>query len=176
MANLDKNYDVIIIGGGPNGLTAAGYLAGTGAKTLLLERHHEGGGGLVTEEFSGFRFNTHAKLMLMMDCAPAYSDLDLENWGCRYVIPDAAISLLTRDGRALTLHSDIYKSAESIAQFSKTDAERYVDVMKDWYTIVNEALIPATYALPLPMLDMVISYQKSQVGEVVNELALETFL
>jgi phytoene dehydrogenase-like protein len=176
LANLDKNYDVIIIGGGPNGLTAAGYLAGTGAKTLLLERHHEGGGGLVTEEFSGFRFNTHAKLMLMMDCAPAYSDLDLENWGCRYVIPDAAISLLTRDGRALTLHSDIYKSAESIAQFSKTDAERYVDVMKDWYTIVNEALIPATYALPLPMLDMVISYQKSQLGEVVNEMAEETFL
>ncbi len=70
MANLDKNYDVIIIGGGPNGLTTAGYLAKAGAKTLLLERHHEGGGGLVTEEFSGFRFNPRAKLLLMMDCMP----------------------------------------------------------------------------------------------------------
>ncbi len=176
MAKLDKNYDVIIIGGGPNGLTAAGYLAQAGAKTLLLERHHEGGGGLVTEEFSGFRFNTHAKLMLMMDCMPPYTDLKLESWGCRYVIPDAAISLLTRDGRALTLFGDIERSAKNIAKFSPDDAERYVGLMQDWYTIANDALIPATYSLPLPMLDMVVSYQKTELGELVNEMAEETFL
>jgi phytoene dehydrogenase-like protein len=176
VANLDDKYDVIIIGGGPNGLTAAGYLAKSGAKTLLLERHHEGGGGLVTEEFSGFRFNTHAKLMLMMDCMPPYTDMNLESWGCRYVIPDAALSLLTRDGRALTLYSDIQRSAKSIAQFSTDDAERYVGLMEDWYTIANEALIPATYSLPLPMLDMVVSYQQSELGRVVNEMAEETFL
>ena len=35
MDNLDKNYDVIIVGGGPNGLTAAGYLAKAGAKVLI---------------------------------------------------------------------------------------------------------------------------------------------
>ncbi len=176
MANLDKNYDVIIIGGGPNGLTAAGYLANAGAKTLLLERHHEGGGGLVTEEFSGFRFNTHAKLMLMMDCMPPYSDMNLESWGCRYVMPEAAISLLTREGKALTLFSDIQRSAKSIAKFSPDDAERYVGLMEDWYTIVNEALIPATYSLPLPMLDMVVSYQDTELGQLVNEMAEQTFL
>lgn len=176
MANLDKNYDVIIIGGGPNGLTAAGYLAKAGAKVLLLERHHEGGGGLVTEEFSGFRFNTHAKLMLMMDCMPPYSDLNLESWGCRYVMPEAALSLLTRDGRAMTFYRDIKRTAQSIARFSVNDAERYVGLMEDWYTVVNEALIPATYSLPLRMLDMVVSYEKSELGRVVNEMAEETFL
>jgi phytoene dehydrogenase-like protein len=176
VANLEKNYDVIIIGGGPNGLTAAGYLAQAGAKVLLLERHHEGGGGLVTEEFSGFRFNTHAKLMLMMDCMPPYADMNLESWGCRYVIPDVAASLLTRDGKALNFYGDIQKTAQSIARFSPDDAERYIGVMEDWYTIVNEALIPATYSLPLPMLDMVVSYQQSELGEVVNEMAEETFL
>lgn len=176
MANLDRQYDVIIIGGGPNGLTAACYLARAGAKVLLLERHHEGGGGLVTEEFSGFRFNTHAKLMLMMDCMPPYSDLNLEAWGCRYVMPDAALSLLTRDGRAMTFYRDIRRTAQSIARFSTADAERYVGVMEDWYTIVNKALIPATYSLPLPMLDMVVSYEKSELGRVVNEMAEETFL
>jgi phytoene dehydrogenase-like protein len=51
-----------------------------------------------------------------------------------------------------------------------------VEVMEDWNTVVNEALIPATYSLPLPMLDMVVSYQQSDVGEVVNEMAEETFL
>jgi phytoene dehydrogenase-like protein len=176
VANLDSNYDVIIIGGGPNGLTAAGYLAQAGAKVLLLERHHEGGGGLVTEEFSGFRFNTHAKLMLMMDCMPPYADLNLESWGCRYVMPEASVSLLTRDGKAMTFYRDIQKTARNIARFSSSDAERYVGVMEDWYTIVNEALIPATYSLPLPMLDMVVSYEKSELGRVVNEMAEETFL
>jgi phytoene dehydrogenase-like protein len=176
MANLDESYDVIVIGGGPNGLTATAYLARAGAKVLMLERHHEGGGGLVTEEWSGFRFNTHAKLMLMMDVMPPYQDLQLESWGCRYVQPDVAASLLTRDGRALTFYSDIEKTAASIGRFSPDDAERYREVMADWYTIVNEALIPATYSLPIPMLDMVVSYQQSEIGEMVNEMAEETFL
>jgi phytoene dehydrogenase-like protein len=176
VAKLDESYDVIVIGGGPNGLTAAAYLARSGAKVLLLERHHEGGGGLVTEEWSGFRFNTHAKLLLMMDVMPPYTDLELESWGCRYVQPEVAASILTRDGQAMTFYSDIEKTARSIARFSPDDAERYREAMADWYTIVNEALIPATYSLPLPMLDMVVSYQQSEVGEVVNEMAEETFL
>ncbi|UCE87470.1 MAG: NAD(P)/FAD-dependent oxidoreductase, partial [Deltaproteobacteria bacterium] len=152
------------------------YLARAGAKVLLLERHHEGGGGLVTEEFSGFRFNTHAKLLLMMDVMPPYTDLELESWGCRYVQPEVAASILTRDGKAMTFYADIEKTARSIARFSPDDAERYREAMADWYTIVNEALIPATYSLPLPMLDMVVSYQQSEVGEVINEMAEETYL
>ena len=176
MAKLDKSYDVIVIGAGPNGLTAAAYLARAGAKVLLLERHHESGGGLVTEEWSGFRFNTHAKLMMMMDVMPAYQDLALESWGCRYLQPEVPAAILTRDGKALTLYADIEKTARSIARFSPADAERYPEVMEDWYTIVNEALIPATYSLPLPMLDMVVSYQQSEVGEAVNEMAEETLL
>jgi len=173
---LDDRYDVIVIGGGPNGLTATAYLAKAGAKVLMLERHHEGGGGLITEEWSGFRFNTHAKLMMMMDVMPPYKDLDLEGWGCRYLKPDVAAAILTRDGRAMTFYSDIKKTAQSIARFSTNDAERYVEVMEDWYTIVNKALIPATYSLPLPMLDMVVSYQQSEIGELINEMAEETFL
>ncbi len=104
MKKLDERYDVIVIGAGPNGLTAAAYLARAGAKVLLLERHHEVGGGMVTDEWSGFRFNTHAKLMLMMDVMPPYRDLDLEGWGCRYRQPDVAASILTRDGRAMTFY------------------------------------------------------------------------
>lgn len=176
MPNLDRDYDVIIVGGGPNGLLAACYLGRAGAKVLVLERHHELGGGLVTEEWSGFRFNTHAKLMMMMDKAPAYTDLELDSWGCRYTSPDAAATLLTRDGRALTLYPDIARSAASIARFSPEDADRYVDVMTEWYSVVEEALIPATFTLPMPMLDMVVSYQQSDIGEIVNEMAEETFL
>ncbi len=176
MANLDREYDVIIVGGGPNGLVAASYLGRAGAKVLLLERHHELGGGLITEEWSGFRFNTHAKLMMMMDVAPAYTDLELESWGCRYRRPDAPAAIFTRDGRALTLYADADRAAASIARFSADDANTYVEVMSEWDTIVDAALVPATYTLPMPMLDMVVSYQQTDIGEAVNEMAEETFL
>ncbi len=176
MTTTDDEHDVIIIGGGPNGLVAAAYLARAGVKVLVVERHHELGGGLVTEEWSGFRFNTHAKLMLMMDVAPAVTDLDLAGWGCTYRKPDVAATILTHDNKAMTFYSDIARTAKSIARFSPDDANAYVEVMEDWYAIVNEALIPATFSLPMPLLDMAVSYEASDVGQVVNEMAEESFL
>lgn len=176
MGKLDDAYDVAVIGAGPNGLTAACYLARAGAKVLLVDRHHECGGGLITDEWSGFRFNTHAKLMMMMDVMPPYGDLDLAGWGCSYVAPDVPVAILTRDGRAMCLYPDIERSAASIARFSPADAATYVEVMTRWDAIVDEAIVPATYSLPLPLLDMVVSYEQSEVGRAVNEMAEETFL
>jgi len=53
-----NKYDVIVIGGGHNGLTNAAYLARAGKKVLVLERRHVLGGAAVTEEvFPGFKFS-----------------------------------------------------------------------------------------------------------------------
>jgi len=53
-----KKYDVIVIGGGHNGLTNAAYLAKAGKKVLVLERRHILGGAACTEEvFPGFKFS-----------------------------------------------------------------------------------------------------------------------
>lgn len=176
MGKLDTSYDIAVIGAGPNGLTAACYLARAGAKVLLLDRHHECGGGLITDEWSGFRFNTHAKLMMMMDVMPPYGDLDLGGWGCSYVTAEVAAAIVTRDGRAMCFYADIDRTAASIARFSPADAATYTEVMARWYRIVDEALIPATYSPALPLLDMAVSYEQSEVGRAVNEMAEETFL
>ena len=55
-------YDVIIIGAGPNGISAGAYLSKAGLKVLLLERLLESGGGLACEECTLPRFihNTHS--------------------------------------------------------------------------------------------------------------------
>jgi len=170
MPNEKDHYDVIIIGAGPNGLTAGAYLAKAGARVLILERMHETGGGLVTEEFSGFRFNLHAIFMLMMDVMPAYKDLDLESYSVIYRKPEVAVSLLTRDGKALTLYGDVERSAKSIEKFSKNDAKRYQEIMKDWNRLCEECLIPATYTLPMPVLDMILGYQRSETGRMMQEI------
>src|SRR5512145_2685572 len=118
---MPETYDLIVVGGGINGLTTAAYLAKAGAKVLVVERRHETGGGLVTEEFSRFRFNLHAIYMMMLDVAPPYADLGLEADGCVYIRPEAELSLLMKGGRSLTLYSDLEKSVASIAKFSAKD-------------------------------------------------------
>ena len=72
-----EQYDVIIIGGGINGLTLGAYLVKAGAKVLICERRWETGGAVMTDEQSGCRLNTHATYMMMMDVMPAYKDLEL---------------------------------------------------------------------------------------------------
>lgn len=170
----NEKYDVIIVGGGPNGLTAGAYLARAGARVLLIERRHETGGGLVSEDFSAFRFNLHAIYMLMMDVMPPYDDLDLYAEGCVYLQPEVQVSLLTRDGKALTLYRDLYRSVESIRKFSPKDAERFRDVYLESKELSYGAIIPLTYTLPVPTLDFVDMLQKSDIGQKILDIGEKT--
>ena len=66
MSSISK-YDVIVIGGGHNGLTAAAYLSRAGKKVLVLERRHVLGGAAVTEEvFPGFKFSVCSYVVSLM--------------------------------------------------------------------------------------------------------------
>jgi len=68
--------DAVVIGGGPNGLITAAYLAKAGAKVVLCEKRYEVGGGLATEEvmFPCFFANTHATYHMMVDYMPPIRD------------------------------------------------------------------------------------------------------
>lgn len=166
-------YDLIVVGAGPNGLTAGAYAAKAGARVLFLERRHETGGGLMTEEFSGFRFNLHATYMMMVDVMPPYRDLELESYGCRYVQPEAAVTLLA-DGRALTLYRDVERSVGSIERFSSKDAATFRKAYRHWEDLVAECLVPATYTPPVPPLDYAVMLMQSELGQSLLEISEES--
>jgi len=117
--------DVVIIGGGHNGLVTAFYLAKAGYKPLVLERRPQPGGAAITEEFHpGFRSSILAHMAgpLRPDVV---RDMGLATNGLKLVAPDVAVASFSPDGRVLLLYRDLKKSTEEIARFSQKDAARY---------------------------------------------------
>ena len=129
--------DIVIIGGGHNGLVTAFYLAKAGFKPLVLERRAQVGGSAITDEFHpGFRCSTlaHSAGPIRMDIV---RDMQLEKHGLRFITPDTCVTALSPDGRALSLYRDENKSAQSIAAFSQKDAAKYPEFEKSLGKISN---------------------------------------
>jgi phytoene dehydrogenase-like protein len=119
-------HDVIVIGGGHNGLVAATVLAGAGLKTIILERRGIVGGACITEELHpGFRCPTLAHVA--QPAPVVLNELRLSEHGLRLIRPDPWLFAPCLDGRSLTLSHDPSASAASIGQFSIADARAYPD-------------------------------------------------
>lgn len=173
---VEKKFDIIIIGAGPNGLATGAYLSKAGLKVLLLERRHEIGGGLLTEEVTlpAFRHNTHAVYMMMTDYAPVYSDFKLEEYNVKHIYPSLQFVLPLSDGRALCLYSDVEKTCDSIGQFSKHDAESYRELFHQSKRYVDGYIAGATYVPAMPILDQMVILQKTELGRELIELSEKT--
>jgi len=135
--------DVVIIGGGHNGLVTAFYLAKAGFKPLILERREQTGGAAVTEEFHpGFKCSTlaHTAGSIRPEIA---RDMQLEKYGLKLITPEVGVVSLSPDGRALALYSDAQKSAAEIAKFSQKDATKYPQLqesLRKMGTVIGDAL------------------------------------
>ncbi len=127
---MAEKRDVVIIGGGHNGLVTAFYLAKAGFKPLVLERRAQVGGAAITEEFHpGFKCSTlaHATGPIRPDIL---RDMQLEKHGLKLITPEISVISLTPDDRALSLYSDPKKSAHEIAKFSQKDAAKYPELQE----------------------------------------------
>ena len=104
------NRDVVIIGGGHNGLVTAFYLAKAGFKPLVLERRAQPGGAAITEEFHpGFRCSTlaHSAGPLRPDVV---RDMQLAKHGLKMITPEVELTSLTPDGRRSDFLSGMRKN------------------------------------------------------------------
>ena len=145
-------YDTVVIGGGPNGLTAASYLAKAGLNTILIERNSDVGGGLWTEQLTlpGFRHNTHANFFVNLVNNPVYKDLRLDEHGAEAIMPDCNTGGTFRDGKALVLHRDIEVTVRSIMRLSERDGITYRSLYEKFGRKMGRVIASLTYNPPLP--------------------------
>ena len=122
---MSDRYDVVIIGGGHNGLTAAAYLAKAGRTVLVLEKKNSLGGAAVTEEFfPGFRASSIADETDTLS-PKVVADLKLNSFGLHVLPADPLVFAPQKEGRHLTIWHDVMRTSRDIARFSRADARIY---------------------------------------------------
>ncbi len=129
MPTNSHQYDVIVIGGGHNGLVNAAYLARAGKKVLMLERRHVLGGAAVTEEIiPGFKFSVCSYVVSLLR-PEIIRDLDLPRHGLEILPLDGTFTPMP-NGDYLWRVNDHGKTVRELRRHSRVDAEAYEEFGK----------------------------------------------
>lgn len=125
-----ERHDAIIIGGGLNGLTAAAYLARSGARVLLLERNAALGGADASYNIvPGFNISRYSLGTATLP-ARIVSELDLARYGLRFLRVDGGVSLL-EGGGYIASYRDGAVHRRELARHSLKDADGWTRFRRD---------------------------------------------
>ena len=126
-----SKHDVVIIGGGHNGLVVAAYLAKAKVDVCVVELQDMVGGCVITRELTlpGFKHDQAGAIHMMIQANPMLHQDELglkSKYGLKYISPEVPGAIVFSDDSALVIYKDIMKTYESIKQFSKKDADSYL--------------------------------------------------
>ena len=140
-------HDVIVIGGGHNGLVCAAYLGRAGLKTLVLERRHLLGGAAVTEEvWPGFKVSTASYVVSLLS-PRIVQELELQRYGYHVYPLDPAYFAPFPDGSGFLLWEDSRRAAEEIGKINKRDGAAYPEYSRALDELAN-LVRPLLYKVP----------------------------
>lgn len=137
-------YDAVVVGSGPNGLSAAIALQQAGLSVLMLEAKPTIGGGMRSEELTlpGFVHDICSAIHPLALGSPFFRTLPLANFGLNFINPPVLAAHPLDDGRAAALHLSVDETARSLG----VDAESYRNLLepfvRNWPTLAPDILGP----------------------------------
>ena len=122
-------YDAIVVGSGPNGLTAAVTLARAGRSVLCVEAAATLGGAASTAELTlpGFRHDVGSAVHPAGIASPVFADLELERHGLRWIQPELAMVHPLPGGRGAALSRDLGYTVRSLDALGDGDGRRWAE-------------------------------------------------
>jgi phytoene dehydrogenase-like protein len=139
-----RDYDAVVVGSGPNGLSAAIELQRHGLSVLIIESKHETGGGLRTAELTlpGFRHDVCSAIHPLAAGSPFFNTLPLDQHGLKFIYPEVAAAHPFDDGSAAVLYNDIQKTMAGLGADAPTYNRLIGTTVSDWQHIVKDILAP----------------------------------
>lgn len=150
-----SDCDIVIAGGGHNGLICAAMLVREGLDVLVLERNDWVGGGVLTRELTlpGFRHDPFGSSHVWIHLNPAFETLrpELEAHGLKYIWSEDHITGHPNkyEGQGIIVYKDVDKTCDTIAEYSRADARRYREIYEEFGEI-KDGVIKSMFAPPAP--------------------------
>ena len=165
---MKEKYEVVIIGGGHNGLTVACYLAKAGVDVCVLESLPYTGGCVISPEMAapGFKTDICSVWHQFIQANPLMLNDELElksKFGLKYIWPDNQFCSLFPDDSHIVVYRDVDKTCESIAKISERDAEAYKDFHR-WASRCLGLVIQGMFNPPVPFGSMMAMMDQSEEG------------
>jgi len=148
------DYDAVVVGAGPNGLSAAIVLAQAGWSVLLVEQGDTVGGAARSAEVTrpGFVHDLGSAIHPLAAASPFFRTLPLEKYGLSWIQPDLPLAHPLGDGHAAAMHRSLDRTAERLGADGAAYRRLMAPLVNRWRSLMDEVLQPVVHLPSAPLL------------------------